>query len=63
MGLAGTLIWCAAVAGEVGAAAACSGACSIVGPNASGAGETAWIAGFALTIILAGLSRRQRRRR
>jgi MYXO-CTERM domain-containing protein len=52
MGLAGTLFWYVAAA-----------ACSIVGPNASGAGETAWIAGFALTIILAGLSRRRRRRR
>ena len=34
-------------------------ACSIAEPTASGARETAWIAGFALTIILAARLRRR----
>ena len=48
----GPRAWTAAVA-AVAVAVGGVTACSIAGPSASGPRETAWIAGLALTIILA----------
>jgi hypothetical protein len=45
----GRWAWTAAAAVAIGGVTACS----IAGPTASGPRETAWIAGLALTIILA----------